>query len=248
VKFNEHRALVTNVQDPLQLGRIKVTCASLLDEEVELPFWIPPRFHFVGMAKDSNGKTVGAGWFGIPAKDSWVELLVPEDSAWDEVPGEQSLQMEGGGLHWKCTAYNDVATLPAIFKTNYPQRSGYVWPNGWVLFTDSKTGEMDLGYASDGKTLEHFIQIKKNGRINIKGTNVHIGGDGAGESMALGDALYTFLNTVATGWGATHTHQSTGLIAPTGGGPVTGVTGTPVSPMDVPVQADLVSGKHKVEK
>lgn len=274
MKYTEHRALITNINDPKKQGRIKVKCASLLDEELELPYWIPPRFHYVSLAKDPNGKVVGAGWFGIPAKDTWVDLLVPEESQWDEVPGEQSLQMDGGGIRWKCTTYNDVATLPEVFKKNYPMRSGYAWPTGWTLFVDMKSGDMMMGYMPDGKTPKAWINIHKDNAIEIAnedgmsitlakdrikvvaagapveitGDNVFIGDPSATEHIPLGDALFAFLNTLSTGWGASHAHLSTGLVAPSGGGPVTGVTGAPVVPMDVPIQLDLLSGKHVVEK
>lgn len=272
--FEKHRAIVTNVDDPDMLGRVMVRCATLLDEDMELPFWIPPKFHYVTVDKDANGNVIGAGWFAVPAKDTWVDLEVPVESRWDEIPWEQSLQMEGAGIRYKCTLYNDVQKVPEIFKTNYPQRAGTVWPSGWVHFVDSKTGEMQLAYYPDQKKPpEAFIKILKDhsillenkdgqkvhllpgkliveaaGPVEITGDNVFIGDPGATEHIPLGDALFTFLNTVATGWGTTHTHQAGALVAPPGGGPVTGVTGTPVTPMDTPVQADLVSGKHTVEK
>jgi hypothetical protein len=237
--YATYPAIVTNINDPEKRGRIKVKCAALLDEEQELPDWIRPEFHFVA-------KT--GGWFGIPAKDSGVEIKVPERSIYDEVPWEQSLQA-GFDIRWVCTAYNPKQPLPKVFETNYPERSGYVWPNGWAFFTDSKTGEAFwMYYDDDNATPKHFVQIDKNGNIRIKGTAVLIGGDDAQESMALGDALYQFLNTVATGWGASHVHDGTSIIAPPGGGACSGATGVPTPGMDTPVQADLVSGKHKVEK
>ena len=93
--FERHPAIVTNAADPLMLGRIKVRCSSLLDEEQELPFWIPPKFHFVTVDADpaAEGALIGAGWFAVPAKDTWVDLKVPTESRWDEVQWEQSLQM-----------------------------------------------------------------------------------------------------------------------------------------------------------
>jgi hypothetical protein len=255
--FERHDAIVSNIDDPEKLGRIKVMCETLLGV-VELPYWIPPRFHFV---------QAGGGYFGVPAKDTWVELLVPVGSDVDEVWDEQSLQMEGSGLRWECTTYNDIQKLHEYFKTNYPQRHGYAWPNGWLWLVDSKDGEMIWAYVPDEKQdpeawvkiqKDHTIEIgnsdgavillKPDKKIVIEGDNVFVGDAGATEHIPLGDALFTFLNTVATGWGATHTHLAGALISGAPGAPVTGTTGTPVVPMDVPVQVDLVSGKHTVEK
>jgi hypothetical protein len=260
--FERHDAIVTNNLDPDKLGRLKVKCSTLLDEDQELPFWIPPRFHFV---------QAGGGYFGVPAKDTWVELLVPVGSDVDEVWDDQSLQMEGSGLRWVCTAYNDVQKLHGYFKANYPNRFGYAWPNGWLWIVDTKDQSMFFGYVPDEKgEPEVGLDIEKNaqsirlsnkagmkvevtdqkvvilangGPVEVTGDNVSIGDPSATEHIPLGDALFTFLNTVATGWGATHTHS-----VPAGGSFPGGITGTPTPAMDVPVQADIVSGKHTVEK
>lgn len=263
MNYNEHRAIVTNNEDPDILGRLKVKCASLLDEEQELPLWIPPRFHFVGLAADPSGNVIGCGWFGIPAIDTWVDLMVPEESRWDEVPWEQSLEMEGGGIHWKCTTYNDVQKIPEIFKTNYPFRSGYVWPNGWTIFVDSKVDEMTMGYVPDGKTPEAWFKILKDhtiiaensdgmkihllptkilveatgGPVEIVGDNIKLGGAAATEHIPYGDILKTYLTTEQAAFGTTHTHVCAAPGAPSG----------PPVPIMNPVPGNLLSTKHTVE-
>lgn len=224
--FEEHDAIVVNNEDPDKLGKIKVKCASLLDEEQELPFWIPPRFHYVG---------IGGGWFGIPAKDSWVKIDVPVESQWDEVPFEQSLSSDAG-IRWQCTAYNDIQTLPKIFKTNYPQRVGYAWPSGFALFVDEKDSEMNVGYF-DGATPTTWIKITKT-KIDIMAENVRIGGDSATEHFVFGDVLETYLSHAVTGlkfWLDNHVHTHPQ-------GPTTGlVTSSPAIP------SPLLSTKHTVE-
>lgn len=254
--FERHDAIVTDPNDPEKFGRLKVKCSTLIDEDQELPFWVPPRFHFVS---PPNG-----GYFGIPAKDSWVELLVPVESKFDEVPEEQSLQMEGGGLRWTCTAYNDVQALHEYFKTNYPERRGYVWPNGWVWYTDSKSGEMTWCYAPDEKKdPEAWIKILKDhtielgnsdgmkvlltdskiiieatgGPVEIVADNIKLGGVAATEHLVLGDVLKTWLTTEQAAFGSLHTHVCAAPGSPSG----------PPVPTLGPVPANLLSTKHTVE-
>ena len=182
--YIRHDAKVSNASDPDKLGKIKVICASLLDEDEELPIWIRPEIHFVGE---------GGGWFGIPAKDSWVELLVPEHSRFDEVLGEQLLTGMKD-IRWRCTAYDAANPLPKVFETSYPQRSGYAWPNGWAFFVDSKVGELYLAYTDGDGAPQQYFKFNKDGKCDLRFDNVNIGGDAAGESMSLGDALFGYLN------------------------------------------------------
>lgn len=248
-EHEEHRAIVTNTADPLMLGRIKVKCESLLSGEQELPDWISPQFHFV----DVRGG--GGGFFGVPVKDTFVPLLVPVESKWDAVQFEQSLQM--ADVRYKCAIYNDVAKLPKMFKTNYPDRVGYAWANAWTMIVDLKTGEMFIGYIPDAQ-LKSYIKITKNKEIlvqsedghkitlktgevtveaagsspiNLVAAAVKIGGSSAIEKQVHGDILNTFLTAFQV-WAAAHGHPAFG--APPASAP-------PIVP------PTLLSTKHTVE-
>lgn len=255
--FEKHNALVSNVDDPDQLGRVKIKCASFLREDSELPWWIPPRVPWLDIS--------GGQWFAVPAKDTWVEVLLPTESRWDEVPFEQSLQMEGSGMRYLPTTFNDLQKVHTYFKTNYPQRYGVVYPGGWIQYIDAKSGELNLAYVpdenedpeawikissdksitiqnSDGmklQILETKVIVEAAGPVEINGDNVSIGDPGATEKIPLGNALVSYLNSVATGFGSTHTHVCAAPGSP---------SGVPVPTMTAPVEANLVSGKHTVEK
>jgi hypothetical protein len=254
--YAEHDALVVNNDDPEKRGRLKLSCGSLTDEGEELPWWIPPRFHYV----DGSG-----GWFGIPEKYSWVKLFIAEDSEWDEIQGEQTLSVgEDAGMYWQCSAYNDIQRLSDIFKTNYPKRRGYVYPNGWAVFVDSKDNEMVLGYYPDEKRppeawikmlkdhsvmlensdgmkvhlLPSKILIESKATVEIVGTSVKIGGASATHPQVCGDVLDNYLKAEQLAFGTTHSHI---CAAP-------GVASGPPVPIMGPVPANLLSTKHKVEE
>lgn len=254
--FERHNAIITDNNDPEKSGRIKAKCPSLLDEEQDLPFWIPPKFTYVDGA--------GGHWFAVPANGSWVEILVPVESRWDEVPFEQSLQMEGAGIRWQCETFNDLQKVHKYFKKNYPQRYGCVWPNGWIQYIDAADGEMTLAYAPDeGGDPEAWIRITKDkaieletsdgmkihilsskilieagaGPVEVVAPNIKLGGAAAIEPLVLGTALMTYLSTVQAAFGSVHTHLIT-------------MPGNPSGPPDVimpVVPPTILSTKHTTE-
>jgi hypothetical protein len=151
VTLEKKYAEVTNVDDPDRLGRIKVKCAAILADEIELPDWIEPKFAYV-----SPGKI---GWFSVPEIGSIVEIEYPISSAYDEFAAETQLHMND--WRYVCTTYSDAQELPEIFKTNYPKRAGQVYPNGWMVYFDysDNSPHIFLGYAPDGTSPKLWVKI-----------------------------------------------------------------------------------------
>lgn len=250
MKFDKFYAVVTNTDDPEKSGRIKVKAENLLSEDIEVPYWIEPRFHFV---------TKTGGFFGVPEVGSLVEIEMPVSTSNDELPDISSLTPSE--VRYVCTAYTDIQTLHKIFSTNYPQRIGWAFPGGWVIYVDTKDGSIFMGYLGTGTTPKSWIKVEADKMtietdqgvriklepsqvlveadsvpINLVSPNVKIGGTAASEAIALGNKLVTYFGTKKI-WDDAHVHTS---AAP----------GSPSSPPTVPspaVPGDLLSTKHTVE-
>lgn len=250
MRFDKFYAVVTNTDDPEKRGRIKAKSDNLLSEDIEIPYWIEPRFHFV---------TKTGGFFGVPEVGSMVEIELAVSTKNDELPDISSLTPNE--VRYLCTTFNDVQELHKIFSTNYPKRIGWAFPGGWIIYVDTKDGSIFLGYLGTGITPKSWILIENDTvtietdqgvriklepsqvlveadsvPINLVSPNVKIGGAAANEFIALGNKLITYFGTKKI-WDDAHVHTS---AAP----------GSPSSPPTVPsptVPTDMISTKHTVE-
>jgi hypothetical protein len=135
MKIETYDATVTNNEDDLYRGRIKVVCSGLLgDEDSELPMWVEPKFDW--------------GWFYVPNVGDIVEIEVKTQSDEDESYGQTSI--DNLDPHWTGkTLYtndsmdepsNEPRPVPEDFKKNYKRR-GFATPNGHIMYFDDTKGE-----------------------------------------------------------------------------------------------------------
>ncbi len=113
----EYRAIVTNVSDPEQRGRVKVRCDMLLSNGQELEEWIPP-------VLPMNGATS-------------VLFLLPEVG--DEVVLTSTGPDSENGIHdfvlnpewaYEGSPLPEGVTPPALLTGNYGKRIGFVFSTG----------------------------------------------------------------------------------------------------------------------
>ena len=110
-------ATVVNVDDPDQLGRLRLIIPGLYEAEIEFPEWIQPRF-------PAAGPGAVAAWL-IPPVDAVVVVEVDE----------------AGELRWHGGEVGGVNTPPPFLVANYPRRAGMTSPGGLhVLALDDDDG------------------------------------------------------------------------------------------------------------
>jgi hypothetical protein len=227
-----YKAKVSRVNDPANLGRIRVTCEALAAPDVEIPIWVDPIFPQVGAGS--------WGWFLVPDPGDEVELEVAVSSDDDEVPGETLLRSPA--MRYRAGTYGPNNKLHDDFKTNYPKRRGFRTKAGHILFFDDTEGKEEVVIkAAFGKAKPTTIRLTKNSVV-VDNPDAHVAVkcksidiiDGANQKMVLGDNLKTFLVNEVKNHADTHTHVAGSLTAPPAGGPVTGTTGPAVAPMGSP--------------
>ena len=135
-------AVVTNVEDPEQRGRLKVTCSALLgDESQELPGWVEPELQ--------------VGWFWIPNVGQQVTLTTALGASSDLYSGQSSIA--SANLRWDAARYTEDGAeggnpVGSEFKTNYGNRRGFKTPRGHVFFFDDKKGDEQITISWAGGT------------------------------------------------------------------------------------------------
>jgi len=237
MKTNVFPATVTNVDDPQQIGRVKVKCPGLVRSDRELPYWVAPTFPYVG-AK-------ACGWFFPPDVGDQVEIEVSEASKSDEIPGETSISAPNA--RYRAYLYNDSQQLPDEFKENYPKRRGVKTPSGHIfLFDDTEGGERVMLADKFGNTAlfttnglkvfdqnGYYIELKSSG-IELEAPAIKVGA-AASEHLVKGESLLNWITASLKVTFDTHTHPH----------PM-GPTGTPLVPLPTP-PASVLSTKHTVE-
>lgn len=144
MKTNVFPATVTNVDDPLKVGRVKVKCPGLVRSDRELPYWLAPSFPFVS--------SKAAGWFFPPDVGDQVEIEVTDAAKSDEIGGESSISAPNA--RYRAYLYNDAQQLPDEFKENYPKRRGVKTPGGTILlFDDTEDSEQSLWQDKYGNVI-----------------------------------------------------------------------------------------------
>ena len=198
-----HFGVVTSVDDPDMRGRIKVEAPTLIGKNKELPDWVEPSLVFMGSGK---------GFFAVPDIESVVELLVTTKTPSDESFQQSSL--DAPMVRYKPSGVSSIDKLPDVFSTNYPKRSGLSTGAGHFFLDDTKGSEVI------------HIEHKSGAKIDADG-NVFVT-PAASKKIHLDDESKSAQSMSRVGdKTAAHTHViSFALVAPLGGGTVTGTITT----------------------
>ena len=174
-----HIGVVTNRDDPEERGRLKVRCASLMGTDdqgnaIEYPHWIDPTFPNAWVDGDRN---LTGLVFAIPSEGAMVEFQVDVQSAMDQWPMETFTQRPQP--RWRAAPVFLGDTVTDLFRTNYPDRSGWQTAKGHYLCFDdtSNQQELELYHGKEIRNGHASVKFDKNGEVVIK--------DGSGGSIAL---------------------------------------------------------------
>lgn len=195
----EHIGTVRDNNDPDKRGRLMIECPTIVSGET-MAGWIEPSFHFVDSSQNS-----GCMW--IPNIGSTVTV---------SIEAEEEAEVNGLDPRWKCEVFPQ-GTVPEEFKTNYPNRKGWVTKGGHILIFDDTENELEFYYKhSTGAE----IRVTDDGDIILtpaSGRSVKVGGSDADEPLVLGTQLEEYFNTLVTGLVAVfNTHKHTGVTTGTG--------------------------------
>lgn len=211
----EHIGIVRDNDDPDQRGRLKVECPTIVTGEV-MSGWIDPEFEFV-----DSSQNAGSMW--IPNIDSQVVVTIESDRA---------AGVNGLDPRWKCQLY-PIGTVPEEFKTNYPNRRGWVTKEGHTLIFDDTEDDIQFYYKHPSGT---EIRVTNDGEIQLSpaaGQSVLVG-SGADQQLVRGNILDSYLSSLK-GW-----LDNLEL-------PVVGATAGPPSVSSPSVPSNLLSDDHKVK-
>jgi uncharacterized protein involved in type VI secretion and phage assembly len=181
--YGKYEAVVTNVDDPLKLGRVRAHVPAVFGPQVESGWALP-------CAPFGGGKDRGA-------------LFVPEvgDSVWFEFAGGEPSRPIWVGAFWGAPSGSDVSADASEVPTQENKKAG---PKLGVLRTkaghrivfDDDGGVVVLAHGGD----KAEVRITKAGEVIIKAEKVKLGADGASEAVVLGNAFKDFFNS--------HTHPT----------------------------------------
>lgn len=135
--------------DPLQSGRVKVTIPNVLEGSFnDLP-WVCPN-------TGSTGYSSNVGYVSIPEVGTYVSVKFQD--------GDPEFGVYTGG-------HLDVSTIPSDFKTNYPNRHGFVDSSGNKFIVDRTAGTITLTNSAGTK-----ITVS-GGEVVVENSITHITGD-----------------------------------------------------------------------
>lgn len=197
--IENHMAIVTDNEDLEFRGRLKVRCQTLVGADYQLPDWVDPASPVFTTKK-------GGGFF-IPEVGATVEITVTVSDSMDDMPNERFLSNPAIKWHMVPPTAGDGSPMPvpALLRTNYPNRRGFVTPSGHAVILDDESRDLII-IGSGGGT----VTFQANGTITM--TSPVKLGVGSTELMILGNLFMALYNS--------HIH-------PTGVGP----SGTPVVQM-----------------
>lgn len=167
-----YAATVTVNEDDEQRGRIRVTCAGLMGDELsELPMWVEPVLDW--------------GWFYVPDIGEIVEIEITSNTEQDEHFGQSSI--DNLDARWRGKRYYteaegtvgdedqdpdvDARKVHAEFLTNYGKRRGIATPWGHVLLFDDTEGDHRIAIVHSAEQLPHgeaFADETKQTRVEIE--------------------------------------------------------------------------------
>jgi uncharacterized protein involved in type VI secretion and phage assembly len=181
--YGKYEAVVTDVDDPLKLGRVRAHVPAVFGPEVKSG-WALPCMPFGG------GKDRGM-------------LFVPEvgDSVWFEFAGGEPSRPIWVGAFWGAPSGESVSADSTEVPTNEDAKAG---PKLGVLKTkaghrivfDDDGGVIVLAHGGD----KAEVRITKSGEVIIKAEKVKLGAEGASQAVVLGNDFMQFFNT--------HTHPT----------------------------------------
>ncbi len=214
-----YNAVVTRVNDPKRLGRIRVRCADLVGSDAEFPFWVEP-----GAAVSSQGSEAGvvAGWFDVPRPGTVVTLEVMQSHPADAGPYE-ALLTHPLPRYFPAPIPATAAPDPELTGGKYPERRGYRTPSGHLLvFDDSAGGEtITIRHASGSA----YVGIAPDGTMTLHAPHVKID-EAADTHLLRGEDVKAWLDEFVQQKYNTHIHP-TG-VGPSGP-PTVSATGLPNS-------------------
>lgn len=215
-KKEYHEGIIRDDQDPKKRGRLNIECPSIASNETL--DWVEPIFHFV----DSENQ---AGSFFVPSVGSTVTV---------EIESEENSETTDLRARWRCDVYPE-GSVPEEFQENYPKRRGWKTPEGHIFYFDDTEDSQTFYYKHPSGT---EIVINNDGQIELKptGNQSVLIGEGADESLVLGNELVSFLDSMKTIYN-THTHSS----------PAGGNTGIPNGDSFPDADDTLLSDNHKVK-
>jgi len=247
--MEQHLGVVmANDTDPEKRGGIRVRVDTLLTD-FEYPDLFYPIFP--------------PNMFKVPENGEIVEVIVIGDI--DELDpsddGDLGTVEFSDYCFWTGKIFDTVkGIIPKELQVNYPKRSSMFWhEDGTIVYYDATKNAKEFTIVlTDKKTLirmkedEIYIQQDQNswqmkgGKIVTTVDATEMGAAGASHPIPFGDTLKTFLESVQSGFGATHDHTFSASVVGGGGGTVSGITGAPDPPMPS-VPSALNSTKHKVD-
>lgn len=181
--YGKYEAVVTNVDDPLKIGRVRAKVPAVFGPDVESGWALP-------CAPFGGGKDRGM-------------LFVPEvgDSVWFEFAGGEPSRPIWVGAFWGAPSGESVSADSTEVPTNEDKKAG---PKLGILRTKAghrividDDGGVVLIAHGEGKA---EIKITKAGEVIIKAEKVMLGKDGASQAVVLGNDFMQYFNT--------HTHPT----------------------------------------
>lgn len=130
---------------PFRRGEIMVKCETLLSDGSEYPIPAAPSFPLADPE--------GFGVFWVPAVDAAVEIEVEADPE-NYVTEEQ--------IRYRAALYSDANDIAEEFLTNYPNRKGFKFKSGILMFDDTEAEFLVQFFHSQG----HGFELTKDGDVN----------------------------------------------------------------------------------
>jgi len=136
-------AVVVDNNDPLKMRRLKVRASRVHPSDTVPDSHLPWALCGVDAGQGPNSNS---GSFAVPRIGSIIQVYFQD--------GDPDHPIYDGGL-------TDINGVPAVFKTNYPNRVGVLVHNGTQFYVDGETN--DLVVQHQGTT----IHILPDGRLTI---------------------------------------------------------------------------------
>jgi hypothetical protein len=200
--FGKYEGVVTDVDDPLEIGRLRAKVPEVFGADVETG-WALPCAPF--------GGGVDRGWLFLPQTGDtvWIEFAAGDISRpiWSgafwgapESAGQQDDLGEKTGSEVPTSENTKAGPGLSVLRTKAGHR----------IVMDDDGGIVILANGND----QAEIRLNKQGEVIVKAQKIKLGSDSATEPLVLGNSFLQYFNT--------HTH-------PTGVGP-SGPPAAPMTP------------------